>query len=347
MTLGPLMCDIGGSELTAEDVEILAHPFIGGVILFSRNYDNPDQLTSLVSAIHDIRNPPLLVAVDQEGGRVQRLRGSFTKLPAAHLIGRQHDVDREHGRHLAERAGWMMASELRAVDIDMSFAPVLDLDWGLSEVIGDRAFHRDPDVVAELGFAFMSGMRTAGMAATGKHFPGHGHVVKDSHKTLPGDRRPAEDLADDLLPFERLIEAGLPAIMTAHVAYPAIDERPAGFSTAWIRGSLRDRLHFGGAVISDDLSMEAAAVAGDMTERAEAALNAGCDMLLVCNDRPAVVQVLEDLGQRVDPVSQVRLASLHGKGGQEWQQLVHSDTWREAREALRQVLDQPPLELDA
>ena len=347
MTLGPLMCDIDGQQLSAEDRELLRHPFVGGVVLFSRNYHSPDQISELVTEIHKLRTPPLLVAVDQEGGRVQRLRDSFTKLPAAHLIGRHYDVDAVEGRTLAEQVGWIMAAEIIAVGIDMSFAPVLDLDWGLSEVIGDRAFHRDPDVVAELGTAFMKGMRAAGMAATAKHFPGHGHVVADSHHALPVDRRPWEELLDDISPFERLIDAGVPAIMTAHVSYTAVDDSPAGFSPNWIQGSLRERHHFQGPVFSDDLSMVAAQMAGTVPERAQRAMDAGCDMILVCNDRQGTCEIIDALGEHDDPVSQVRLASMHGKPGPDIARLADSEAWQNARRKIGHVLDQPQLELDA
>ncbi len=347
MTLGPLMGDIDGQQLAAEDRELLGHPFVAGVILFSRNYESPEQINELVCDIHKVRTPPLLVAVDQEGGRVQRLRDSFTELPAAHLIGRHYDVDAVEGIKLAEQVGWIMAAELIAVGIDMSFAPVLDLDWGLSEIIGDRAFHRNSEVVAKLGAAFMMGMRAAGMAATVKHFPGHGHVVADSHHALPVDRRPWEELLDDISPFERLIDAGVPAIMTAHVSYTAVDDSPAGFSRNWIQGSLRERYNFRGPVFSDDLSMVAAQSAGTMPERAQRAMEAGCDMILICNDRPGTCEIIDALGDHDDPVSQVRLASMHGKPGPDMAALAGSETWQNARRIIGHVLDQPQLELDA
>lgn len=347
MTLGPLMCDIDGQQLSAEDRELLGHPFVGGAILFSRNYESPQQIRELVRDVHKLRTPPLLVAVDQEGGRVQRLRDSFTELPAAHLIGRHYDVDAVEGRNLAEQVGWIMAAELIAIGIDISFAPVLDLDWGLSEVIGDRAFHRNPEVVVELGTAFMTGMRAAGMAATAKHFPGHGHVVADSHHALPVDRRPWEELLDDISPFERLIDAGLPAIMMAHVSYSAVDDRPAGFSSNWIQGSLRERYDFRGPVFSDDLSMVAAQTTGSMPDRAQRAVDAGCDMILVCNDRPGSCEIIDVLGDHDDPVSQVRLASMHGKPGPDAVTLTGSEAWQNARRIIGHVLDQPQLELDA
>lgn len=229
MTLGPLMIDVQGTALTAEDRELLAHPLVGAVILFTRNFESVEQLTQLVADIRAIRTPPLLVTVDHEGGRVQRFREGFTILPAMRLIGREYDLDAATGRQLARQCGWLMAAELRAVGIDMSFAPCVDLDYGVSSVIGDRAFHRDPRIVAELAIAFMGGMREAGMAATAKHFPGHGAVVPDSHVAMPVDRRPLSDLDEDIYPYRRLIDNGLASIMAAHVVFSEVDGMPAGF----------------------------------------------------------------------------------------------------------------------
>jgi beta-N-acetylhexosaminidase len=203
MTLGPVMLDIEGLALTAEDRELLRHPNVGGVILFARNYESPEQLARLTGEIHALRRPELVVAVDQEGGRVQRFREGFTRLPPMHLLGRRYDLERDHALQLAETCGWLMAAELRAAGVDLSFAPVLDLDYGLSEVIGDRAFHRDPEAWRDLAGRFAAGMRHAGMASVGKHFPGHGGVVADSHHALPEDRRPYADLLDDMRPYER------------------------------------------------------------------------------------------------------------------------------------------------
>ena len=274
MTLGPVMLDIAGAALSAEDRELLAHPLVGGVILFSRNYESPEQLAALTGEIHGVRRPPLLVAVDQEGGRIQRFRTGFTPLPSAHLIGRQYQLDTSFAETVAQACGWLMAAELRAAGVDLSFAPVLDLDYGVSEVIGDRAFHREPAVVARLAARFAAGMRAAGMAATGKHFPGHGAVVADSHVTLPEDRRPYQDLLDDMLPYDSLIREGLAGVMVAHVVYSRLDRLPAGFSRWWLNNELRTRLRFTGAVFSDDLSMAGAAVAGDPGARARLALEA-------------------------------------------------------------------------
>jgi len=347
VTLGPLMVDVAGHELTAEDRRVLAHPLVGAVILFTRNYDNPAQLESLVREIRAARKPPLLVAVDHEGGRVQRFRKGFTELPPQRAIGRAWDVDREAGRRLAWQCGWLLAAELRAVGVDMSFAPCVDLDYGVSEVIGDRAYHRDPEAVASLAVSCMQGMRGAGMIATAKHFPGHGAVVADSHKSLPVDRRPLAELAEDLVPYRRLIANGLASVMVAHVLFPGVDDAPAGFSRIWIQQELRWNLGFTGAVFSDDLSMGGAAYAGSVPERARRALAAGCDVLPVCNDRDAVLAVLEELAGESDPLSQVRLARLHGRPMPDRYQLQQSARWIECRAAVDHCRDAPQLSLDA
>ncbi|MGH8307283.1 MAG: beta-N-acetylhexosaminidase [Gammaproteobacteria bacterium] len=335
MSLGPLMVDLAGTELSAEDREVLNHPLVGGVILFTRNYTDPAQLTALVSAIHALRTPPLLVAVDQEGGRVQRFREGFTALPPARLFGQLYDRDASTGRRLAESTAWLMAAELRSTGLDLSFAPVLDLDYSVSSVIGDRAFHHAPDAVGELGRAWLLGMRRAGMVATAKHFPGHGAVPEDSHQMLPVDGRSLDEIRrHDLKPFERLMHLELPSIMMAHVVYPDMDTLPASLSRHWIGRELRERLGFDGAVFCDDLSMRGAAGAGDYAERARVALDAGCDMLPVCNDRSGVISILDTLGGYTQPMSQWRLARLHGREEISREELHASHEWREARTAL-------------
>ncbi|MBP9590443.1 MAG: beta-N-acetylhexosaminidase [Steroidobacteraceae bacterium] len=347
MTLGPLMVDVAGTELTSEDREILSHPLVGSVILFSRNYASVAQLEALVRDIRSVRRPPLLVAVDHEGGRVQRFRSDFTALPPQRAVGRAYDLDPDAGRRLAWQCGWLLAAELRAVGVDMSFAPCVDLDYGVSEVIGDRAYHRDPEVVSRLAVACIQGMRAAGMAATAKHFPGHGAVVVDSHKALPVDRRPLEALGEDLLPYRRLIANGLASVMVAHVLFPEVDAAPAGFSRRWIQQELRWSLGFTGAVFSDDLSMGGAAFAGTATERARRALAAGCDVLPLCNDRPAVLAALDELAGVADPLSQVRLARLHGRPMPDRGALMQSARWHECRGAVDHCRDAPSLQLDA
>lgn len=308
MAPGPVMPDLAGPELQPEEREILRHPQVGGVILFSRNYVSKSQLSALTAEIHALRDPPLLIAVDQEGGRVQRFRQAFQTLPPAASLGKLHAEQPARAMNLAEQTGQVLAAELRAVGVDFSFAPVLDLDHGLSEVIGDRALSSDPRAVAALGQALMRGMKRAGMAAVGKHFPGHGAVRADSHLALPEDRRPAAEIFQtDMLPFARLIAEGLAAIMPAHVVYTQVDQWPAGFSARWLQDILRGRLGFEGAIISDDLNMAGAGVGGSPLERSRLALAAGCDLILWCNNREAVFQVLDGLETRPDPVSRTRL----------------------------------------
>jgi beta-N-acetylhexosaminidase len=346
MTLGPLMVDVAGLELTPEDQELLRHPVVGGVILFARNYASPDQVRALIAAIHAVREPHLLVAVDQEGGRVQRFREGFTRLPPMSCLGERYDSDRVRARHLAQVSGWLMAAELRAVGADISFAPVLDLDHGVSTVIGDRALHRRPEVVAELAHAYQSGMQEAGMAATGKHFPGHGAVVADSHVDLPVDPRPYADMAQwDMVPFERMIHYGLAAVMMAHVVYASVDANPAGFSPFWIREVLRGRLGFEGLVFSDDLNMAAAACAGDYGERAMISLEAGCDMVLVCNARDQAARVAEVLVDYINPVTHTRIARLHGRPSPDHERLRRDPRWRQAVAAVTGCEPEPELDL--
>ncbi|HEU4655512.1 MAG TPA: beta-N-acetylhexosaminidase [Steroidobacteraceae bacterium] len=347
MTLGPLMIDIQGKELTQEDRELLAHPLVGAVILFTRNFESVEQIERLVSEIRGIRTPAPLVTVDHEGGRVQRFRKGFTVLPPMRTIGREYDFDPVAGRHLARQCGWLMAAELRSVGIDMSFAPCVDLDYGVSSVIGDRAFHRDCRVVADLAIAFMGGMREAGMVATAKHFPGHGAVVPDSHVAMPVDRRPLSDMDDDIYPYRRLIDNGLASVMAAHVVFSEVDPRPAGFSRRWVVDELRGRLGFDGAVFTDDLSMAGAAIVGDMVDRAKAALEAGCDVLSLCNNRQGVLQVIDSFRGSGDPLSQVRMARLHGKPGFSRQALQASLEWRTCEAAIKSSMERPNLSLDA
>lgn len=347
MTLGPLMIDVQGTSLSDEDRELMEHPLVGAVILFTRNFESIEQLERLVADIRAIRTPPLLVTVDHEGGRVQRFRKGFTVLPPLRTIGRQYDQDAAAGKQLARQCGWLMAAELRSVAIDISFAPCVDLDYGVSSVIGDRAFHRDPQVVAELAIAFMGGMREAGMAATAKHFPGHGAVVADSHVAIPVDRRPLADLDEDLYPYRRLIANGLPAVMAAHVIFEQVDDRPAGFSSRWMQQELRANLGFDGAIFTDDLSMKGAEVVGDMAQRAAAALEAGCDVLSLCNDRKGVLQVIDSLRGTGDPLSQVRMVRLHGKSGPTRAALKATADWRACEAAVRGSMERPDLKLNS
>ena len=334
MTLGPVMLDIAGCELAAEDRERLCLPQVGGVILFSRNYQDPRQLAALCQEIHRLRDPRLVVAVDHEGGRVQRFRDGFQPLPAMGHLGDLYDEDGDEAIRLAESFSWMMAAELLDRGVDLSFAPVLDLANPISSVIGDRAFHRDPEIVCHLANAWIRGMRRAGMEAVGKHFPGHGSVQGDSHHVMPFDRRGfAEIEALDLVPFRRVIATHLAGIMMAHVIYDAVDEHPAGYSRYWIGTVLRGRLGFEGTVFSDDLSMSGAESVGGYPERARAALDAGCDILLVCNNPAGVDAVLDSLAGYSNPASQLRMVRMHGREVDRG--ILESAAWQAASDDLR------------
>ena len=285
MAPGPVMVDVAGLELTDAERARLRHPLVGGVILFARNFSDRAQLAALCAAIHAARDEPLLIAVDHEGGRVQRFRtDGFTPLPAMRVFGQWYDRDPQAALHAATETGFVLASELRACGVDFSFTPVLDLDYGVSQVIGNRALHEDPAAVALLARALIQGLSQAGMAACGKHFPGHGAVAADSHLAIPVDERPLDEILDaDAAPYRWLGDLTLPAIMPAHVIYPQVAPEPAGFSRRWVTDILRGRFEYDGVVFSDDLTMEGASVAGDIRARALATLDAGCDMVLVCN----------------------------------------------------------------
>lgn len=308
------MLDLAGTALDAGDRELLTHPAVGGVILFSRNFASPVQLAALAAAIRALREPPLLIGVDQEGGRVQRFREGFTRLPAAGRFGQLYARAPRHACAVCESIAWLMAAELRAVGVDFSFAPVLDLDRGMSQVIGDRGFAAQVEPVCELAAAWMAGARRGGMAAVGKHFPGHGGVAADSHTELPTDARAFDEFEmADLVPFRHLIERGLDAVMPAHVVYSRIAPQPAGFSSFWLRDILRGRLGFQGVIFSDDLNMAAAGAGGDYVERARSAVRAGCDMLLICNNRPAAVAIVDAFGERDDPAAGLRRRRMYGR----------------------------------
>ena len=348
MSLGPVMLDIDGLSLTPADRELLSEPAVGGLILFSRNYESPQQLTELVDQVRALRSPPPIIAVDHEGGRVQRFRDGFTAIPPMRVIGRLFRTEPKGALELARRAGWLIAAELRACGIDLCFAPCVDLDLGVSKIIGDRAFDARPEVVCELAAEFSRGLRSAGMAAVAKHFPGHGAVVADSHEQLPVDRREYGDLLDDMRPYDKLIDNGLIAgVMMAHIVYSQMDPLPAGFAPFWIQRELRSRLGFDGAVLSDDLSMKATRRYGTMPERARRALEAGCDMILVCNDRDAAQATVRALRDYSNPLSLVRLARLHGTGHLMRESLLASDEWRDTHAELSKWTEPPELELDA
>ncbi|WP_456374015.1 beta-N-acetylhexosaminidase [Thiolapillus sp.] len=349
MTHGPLMLDIEALTLSAEERERLLHPAVGGVILFSRNYESPQQLKRLVEDIHRLRSPALLVAVDQEGGRVQRFREGFTLLPPVSSLGVLYRRHPQQALDAARHLGWLMASELRSVGVDFSFAPVLDLQTSISQVIGDRAFSADPLVVAKLAFQWARGAREGGMASVGKHYPGHGCVEADSHVDLPVDKRHFSEIWEaDLLPFRHMVNNGIEALMPAHVIYANVDDKPAGYSRYWIQEVLRQRMEFQGVVFSDDLSMAAAGVAGDYAERAALALDAGCDMILVCNHPQGAEQVLDSLKNYSEPVSQIRMARMHGRGHPDMVAVHEDPRWCECMDYLNLLEpgDSLSLELD-
>ena len=347
MTLGPLMVDLEGIAISETEKNLLLKPEVGGVILFTRNFESVEHLISLVDEIHQLRTPKLLVAVDHEGGRVQRFHEGFSRIPAAAIYARVAKNDLEKSRQLAENAGWLMAVELRACGIDFSFSPVLDLAHGLSGVIGDRAFHSKPTTVATLAYAFMHGMNKAGMQAVGKHFPGHGGVVEDSHVAMPVDHRELDELLhSDIVPFKSMIENKLAAIMPAHVIYDKVDDKPAGYSSFWIENILRQRFGFQGAIFSDDLSMEAAGIVGGFGERADAALKAGCDMALVCNHLDGAIEAAEYIKGYTNPTSQLRLVRMHGEKDISWTQLKQDEHWRYISAHIVALNDSPELEMD-
>ncbi len=312
MTLGPIMADVAGLSLTAEDREVLAHPLVGGVILFARNYSDPEQLRALCTELLAIKSPRLLIAVDHEGWRVQRFRVGFTRIPAMGTLGRLHEESGLRAADEAKQHGETIGRELASFGIDLCFAPVLDRDCGVSTVIGDRAFSTDTQIIIKLARAFRAGLNAAGLKATGKHYPGHGAVAADSHLELPIDRRPFADIeARDLVPFTALMADGIESLMMAHVRYSAYDDLPASFSRKWIRGLIRTQHKYNGAIFCDDLCMQGAVVIGDIVERANVALQAGCDMLPVCNDRAQVAKLLDALPVKERRLSSARLKALY------------------------------------
>ena len=338
MSLGPLMIGVSGTALEAREREWLASPLVGGVILFARNFSGRRELERLVEEIRAVRSPPLLVGVDQEGGRVQRFGEPFSRLPPARAFGRLYDEHPSTAEGNIQTVAWLMAAELRAVGVDLSFAPVVDLDSGVADVIGDRALHASSEVVSRLALRFNAGLRDAGMVATAKHFPTHAGARSDSHTALAVDRRDHEALSDDLVPYRRLINAGLHSIMVGHVIFPELDPLPASLSPWWIDTQLRRELRYSGAVISDDMGMVGASVAGGLVERVRKSLDAGCDLVLVCNEMDEIPALLAKLDGYVNPSGQLRLMRLRGADSPSWDELRASSAWQEAR-AVLDVMD--------
>jgi beta-N-acetylhexosaminidase len=337
--MGPMMLDVSGFELTHEEIDILDHPLVGGLILFSRNYHDQNQLSDLVRHVRSVTRNDILIATDHEGGRVQRFRQGFSKIPAMGSIALKFEGDSRQASYLCEQFGWLMAAELLAFDIDISFAPVLDIH-GVSEVIGDRSFHQNPEKIIQLASEFIKGMHRAGMSATGKHFPGHGNVLEDSHIAMPIDKRSKEEIFGlDMAIFKSIHQQGLlDAVMPAHVIYPEVDDLPAGFSHKWIKQILRQELDFNGVVFSDDLSMQGAVQMGNIVERAELALDAGCDMVLVCNDPKGAAQVIDGLPSDLEfPLKSIdRIKRLRKSASADFSTLRKSKDYQVASKVLDQ-----------
>ncbi|MDA8561691.1 beta-N-acetylhexosaminidase [Gammaproteobacteria bacterium] len=297
--VGPIILDLKGTEITEEEKDILRNPLVGGVILFTRNYDNPTQLSELCLSIRNTRKLPFLIAVDQEGGGVQRFKNGFTEIPSMGKIGKLYDLNKNKALLFAKTCAWVLSSELIAAGLDISFAPVLDLKQAENPAIGERSFHENPEAVINLAKAWIEGVHEAGMSVTGKHFPGHGSVLLDSHVDLPKDTRSYNEIEKtDLKIYESLITNHLDAIMPAHIVFTSVDEYPAGFSHYWLKDVLRKRYKFNGLIFSDDLNMFGASFAGSYTDRAYSALSAGCDMVLVCNNRKAAIEVIDSLSTK-------------------------------------------------
>jgi beta-N-acetylhexosaminidase len=313
MTIGPLMIDVEGLALQDEEIKRIMHPMVGGLILFTRNYKDTVQLKTLTDAIRKIRGHDFLIAVDHEGGRVQRFREGFTTIPAMRKLGEVWDKDPKRANHLAFLIGQIIATELRVFDIDFSFTPVLDIDYNESTVIRDRAFHNDIEAIKVLASSILEGLKEGGMRGVGKHFPGHGYIKADSHLSVSEDERTFDEIASkDMSIFISLIKHGLNAVMPSHVLYSAVDKHPAGFSSFWLKDQLREKFHFKGAIFSDDMSMKGAILGGEMKDRILKALEAGCDMVLLCNSPQLVDEVLLHLDWKMSSENISRLLSMKG-----------------------------------
>jgi beta-N-acetylhexosaminidase len=337
--VGPLVFDLLGKELSGEEKEILTHPAVGGLIFFARNYESPQQITQLCSAVRAARKTPILICVDQEGGRVQRFREGFTRIPSMGELGKLYDLAPEKAFALATTCGWVMAAELLNVGVDLSFAPVLDVDLKINPAIGNRAFHQQHAVIVNLAKALTAGMRATGMAAVGKHFPGHGSVMIDSHLDLPIDTRPYEEIAEaDMPPFVDMIRHGIEGLMAAHILFSEVDATAVGFSSKWLKDILRKQLKFSGIVFSDDLSMEGGKIAGDHPQRVEAALKAGCDMALLCNNRAAFIKTLDTINTEKYKLDASKVAPLRGHFSLIPPALMNSKSWREKSNLINEFV---------
>lgn len=336
--IGPLIIDIAGQTLTKEDETLITHPLVGGIILFARNYADFEQLHTLCDQIR-VCAPMKLIMVDQEGGRVQRFVQDFTQLPHMSQFGEIYDYNPAAACYLAKDCGWLMAAEILAAGVDLSLAPVLDLNKGMNAVIGMRAFHSDPNIVVPLAQAFIAGMAEAGMAATGKHFPGHGTVAADSHYDIPVDERSLDDiLQSDLLPFTKLMPDRLQAILAAHIIFPKVDNQLVCYSSKWLKDILRDRLHFQGVVFSDDINMEGANISTHYKDRFLAAKTAGCDFILLCNNRLGVLAVIEEVDYTPFSISDMKIQALRGNFSHKKNNLEYRQRWLKTRENLRNQL---------
>lgn len=339
--MGPIILDLNGLVLSSEEREILKHPQVGGIIFFAHNYESPEQLADLILQIRNSSKQRLLLTVDQEGGRVQRFLSGFTRLPALGRIGLLYERNPSQATQLAELHGWLMASELLALGIDLSFAPLLDLDHGHNQVIGKRAFHRDSTIVTTLGRSIIQGINKAGLCAIGKHFPGHGFVTSDTHTHSTVDSRDYEAIeANDLIPFTQL-NLYLDGIMASHIIYSKVDPLPCGFSSFWLQTILRNKLNFSGAIFTDDLSMQAVKVIGSITERVQLALQAGCDGLLICNNRKDAICALDYL-ENTSPLNKTtanRLQKLFPRRTLEPSLLRQNAAWHDAVNQLSKLND--------
>jgi len=337
--IGCFIIDLHGINVSPEERDILEHPLVGGIILFTRNYESRKQLQHLCQQIRLSTTRPLLIMVDQEGGRVQRFIDEFTRLPFMAAFGKMYDEKPDVACRLLEDCGWLIATELLSVGIDLNLAPVLDLNKGISNVIGQRAFHSRPQVVVEMASVFIRGMREAGMAATGKHFPGHGSVALDSHVVISIDERSMQEIEqDDMIAFAGVIKSGISAIMAAHIIFPNADTLPVGFSRYWLQDILRDRLGFIGTILSDDLNMQGANISSNYTDRVVAARDAGCDFAMLCNNRQGVTQVLDNLPRTSYWVSKDKWGFLQGDFTKVKQQpFKENKRWQKAHEFLGKI----------